>query len=416
MTPAWYVALGANDRRAFWAIFASFCLNSLDVQLYAFVLPTILGIWQLTHGVAGLLTSVALVASAIGGWAGGLLADRLGRIALLRATILWLAVATGLCGLASNFEQLLVARVLQGLGFGAEWTVAAVFIAETASPGSRGRMVGSVQSGWAIGWGLAGAISLVALAILPQDLGWRSTFFVGIVPAILISCLRLRLKESTVFQGSRVRSPLAAIFAKPIVGSTIKGSLLASGMHGGYWAVATWWPTILRTERHMSAENSSIHLASLIAGALLGYFAGAWLADFAGRKVTMAGFAMGGGALILIGTQFSLSDTELLLLTFPLGFFALGMFSVIGAVLSELFPTEIRGSGLGFCYNFGRGMAGVTPLVVGNTGAAVGLGHALGVYVAAAYGLVVVAAILLPETSGRQLDQEASGLPVQPCE
>jgi MFS family permease len=402
MTPAWYARLGASDRRAVWTTFASFCLNSLDVQIYAFVLPTVLSLWQLTHGAAGLLTSVALVASAIGGWAGGLLADRFGRITLLRATILWLAAATVLCGLAADFGQLLLARILQGLGFGAEWTIAAVFIAETASPQSRGRLVGSVQSGWAIGWGLAGAISLVALAVLPPELGWRATFFVGIAPAILVFCLRLRLRETPVFQGSRVRSPLAAIFAKPIVWSTIRGSLLASGMHGGYWAVATWWPTILRTERHMSAATSSIHLAALIAGALLGYFAGAWLADFAGRRTTLAGFAIGGCALILIGTQLPLSDTELLLVTFPLGFFALGMFSVIGALLSELFPTEMRGSGLGFCYNFGRGLAGVTPFVVGNTGAVVGLGHALGLYVTCAYGLVVVAAFLLPETRGRR--------------
>ncbi|HWJ75418.1 MAG TPA: MFS transporter [Kaistia sp.] len=414
MTPRWYAALGANDRRAFRTTFAGFCLNSLDVQLYAFVLPTILGLWQMTHGAAGLLTTVALVASAVGGWVGGFLADRLGRIRLLRATILGLASATALCGLAADFDQLFLARILQGFSFGAEWTIAAVFIAETASPDSRGRMVGAVQSGWAIGWGLAGAISLVALAVLPPDLGWRATFFVGIVPAIVIFRLRLRLKESPVFQADRLRSPISAIFAKPIVGSTIKGSLLASGMHGGYWAVATWWPTILRTERQLSATASALHLGALIAGSLLGYFVGAWLADFAGRRMMLAGFAIGGAAMILICTELSLSDTALLVLAFPLGFFALGMFSVIGAVLTELFPTEMRGSGLGFCYNFGRGLAGATPFFVGSTSTALGLGHALGFYVTSAYGLVVVAAILLPETRGRRLDPGGSAPPIQP--
>lgn len=403
MSPAWYRTLDTDARRAFWTTFSGFSLDAMDIQLYAFVLPVLLTVWGLSHVEAGLLATVALTSSALGGWIAGVLADRVGRVAMLKITILWFAIATCLCGLARDFDQMLIARALQGLGFGGELAVGAVFVAETAAPQIRGRMVGMAQSGWAVGWGLAVVVSTIVLSALPPDLGWRVTFVVGFVPALVVFFFRRRLREPAAFRSITHRAAWHRIFAGPMLTMTIRGSLLAIGMHGGYWAIATWWPAMLRAERGLSLVGSSGYLAAIIAGSFLGYVFGSWLSDRAGRRVTLMTFAIGGIVLALFHAGLTLSNVTLLLLSVPLGFIATGMFSVIGPVLTELYPTELRGSGLGFCYNLGRGVAGVTPLLIGESVPRLGVGHAIGVYVAGAYGLVLLATLLLPETRGREL-------------
>jgi MFS family permease len=123
----------------------------------------------------------------------------------------------------------------------------------------------------------------------------------------------------------------------------------------------------------------------------------------AGRRTTLAGFALAAGVTVLACTLLPVSDAALLVLSFPLGFFALGMFSAIGPVLAELFPTEIRGSGLGFCYNVGRGLAGVAPVLIGLNVQKTGLAHAIGLHATSAYVLVLLATAVIPETRGRDL-------------
>jgi len=401
--PQWYGALGKNARRAFWTSFAGFSLDAMDVQLYAFVLPVLLTAWKLSHAEAGLLASATLVSSAVGGWIVGLLADRFGRVRMLRITILWLAISTCLCGLSSNFGQLFAARLLQGLGFGGEWTASAVLLAEIVAPQIRGRVIGMVQSAWAVGWAMAAASSAVVFSLAPPDPGWRIAFIVGFVPAILVFLYRTRLEETETFRKVKERSSWHAIFSHGMVGKTIKGGLLATGMHGGYWAIATWWPVMLGAERGFSTTASSAYLGVVAIGSFFGYVSSAWLSDRFGRKATLAGFALCAIAVVLICTEYPVSNLEMLLLSFPLGFFALGMFSAIGPVLTELYPTETRGSGLGFCYNFGRGAAGSTPLLIGGSAASIGISHAIGIYVTLAYGLVVVVIAFLPETRGQVL-------------
>ncbi|MBI1686731.1 MFS transporter [Caulobacter hibisci] len=403
MTPHWYRGLSGDARRAFWSSYAGFGLDAMDVQLYAFVMPALLALWGLSHAEAGLLASVTLACSALGGWAAGALSDRLGRVRVLTATILWLGVSTCLCGLARNFDQLLVARALQGLGFGAEWAAGAVFVAEMVSPGVRGRAVGAVQSAWALGWGLAALISAAALALTPPDLGWRLTFVVGLAPMVVIYLVRVRMRDSETFLTGRKAAGWTAIFAPGQRSITLRASLLAAGMHGGYWSIATWWPSMLHAERGFSATLTSVYFGVIVAGSLLGYLAGAWLGDVVGRRATLAGFALGAAITVLASTALPVSDTALLVLSFPLGVFALGMFSAIGPVLTELFPTEIRGAGLGFCYNIGRGVAGFAPALIGLRIDKTSLAHAIGLYATIAYVLVLAATALIPETRGKDL-------------
>lgn len=396
-----YDSVGPDARRAFWLTFAGFCLDAMDIQLFAFVLPVLMPLWQLSTGEAGLLSAISLASSALGGWIAGVLADRVGRVRVLTVSVVWLAIATCACGIASDAEQLMVARALQGLGFGGEWAVGAVFLAEVSSAETRGRLVGMAQSAWAVGWGAAAILTSALTAYLPPRLGWRCAFFVGLAPALVVYTLRRRAPEPRIFV--QTGRPWHAIFARSARGATLRGSLLAVGMHGGYWAIATWWPSMLRTERGLSGATSTSYMGVLIVGAFFGYLCGAWLGDRLGRRPTLAGFAVAGAVLVAVCTLLPCSDRALLCWSFPLGFFTLGMFSLIGPVLTELFPTSLRGSGMGFCYNFGRGVAGLTPWLVGMRAEDGHIGRALTPYVACAYGVILIAVALLAETRGSEM-------------
>lgn len=402
----WYSELDANGRRAFWTSFVGFGLDSMSIQLFAFVLPNLLSLWHLSPARAGVLASVSLASSAVGGWAAGTLSDRWGRVRVLRVTIVCLLVATCLCGLASTFDQLLFARALQGLGFGADAAVTAVFVNEAASAKSRGRMAGTAQSGWAIGWGVA-AVTVLLAEQLPPAYAWRLAFFLGVPPALAILIARLRLEDHHARRAPLNPRSFLGIFAPRLARSTIGGTVLAIGMHGGYWAIAAWWPTYLRVERGMSAEGATIQSAVLIAGSFAGYLVGARISDRSGRRAALSLFAVGGSATLLCCTAILQYPAATLALSFPLGFFMIGIFSIIGAVLAELYPTELRGSGLGFCYNVGRGIAAMFPLLIGLSTSRIGIGPAIALYVLSSCILVLIAVLLLPETRGRLLDQSA---------
>ena len=194
-----------------------------------------------------------------------------------------------------------------------------------------------------------------------------------------------------------------SIFGPKILFRTVLGSLLATGAQGGYYAITSWLPTFLRSERHLNVLGSGGYLAVIIVGSFVGYLTGAYLSDLLGRRLNFILFAACSILVVLGYTQLKIDDRLMLFLGFPLGFFASGIFSGMGAFYSELFPTQIRGGARGFCYNFGRGMAAVFPWLVGVLATSLPLGRAIGIYAIFAYAIVTVAALLLPETKGRDL-------------
>ena len=403
---SWYTELGANERRTFWACFAGWALDAFDVQIYSFVVPTLIALWSITKPQAGLLATSALLVSAFGGWVAGMLADRIGRVRLLQITIGWFALFTFLSGFTQNFEQLLVVRGFQGFGFGGEWAAGSVLIGEAIRAEHRGKAVGTVQSAWAWGWGLAALLATAAFQFLPQDDAWRILFFLGLLPALAIFFVRRLVHEPAVFVASHSaagrRGPFD-IFAPDLLRTTLLGALLAIGAQGGYYSITTWLPTFLKTERHLTVLGTGGYLAVIIIGSFFGYITSAYLSDFLGRRRNFLVFAIGSAAIAVGYTQFALSDEVMLVLGFPLGFFASGIFSGMGPLYTELFPTSVRGTGQGFCYNFGRGIAAFFPTLVASLPQGVSLGQAIGIAAGAAYAIVVIAALLLPETKGREL-------------
>ena len=162
----------------------------MDVQLYSFVIPTLMAAWSISRADAGLLATVTLLVSAAGGWAAGILADRIGRVRTLQITILWFSFFTFLCAFTTSFEQLLVCRALQGLGFGGEWAAGAVLIGEMIRDKHRGKGGGTVHSGWAVGWGAAALLYTGFFSALPESVAWRALFAAGLLPALFVLYLR----------------------------------------------------------------------------------------------------------------------------------------------------------------------------------------------------------------------------------
>jgi MFS family permease len=278
-------------------------------------------------------------------------------------------------------------------------------MSETIRPRYRGRAVGCVQAGWAVGWGAAVLLQAIVYSILPATRAWRWMFALGFVPAIYVLIVRRFVHEPAVAAAARSQTmgSVLEIFSPELLKTTALAALLGTGAQGGYYAVTTWLPIFLQNERHLGIVGSTSYLAFLIAGAFCGYLTGAWLADRVGRRKLFLIFAAGALVMTLIYTRAPLSNNALWVLGFPLGFLGSGYFSGMGSFLAELFPTRVRGSAMGFAYNFGRGIGATFPALIGYISMTMTLSSAIAIFATIAYSLLGLAAFLLPETRGRPL-------------
>jgi len=407
---SWLTQLSGPERATLFATFGGWALDGMDVMVYSFVISSLMAAWHMRRDQAGFLATAVLIISAVGGWLAGTLADRFGRARVLQITIVWFAFFTFLSGFTHSFWQLLITRGLQGLGFGGEWAVGSVLMGETIRAQHRGKAVGTVQGGWAIGWGLAAVCYGVFYTVFPESTAWRAMFWIGILPALLVFYIRRKVPEPQVFKETRKKVAASGegasflhIFRLDVLKVTLLTSLLAVGAQGGYYAITTWLPTFLKTQRKLSVLNTTGYLIVVIVGSFIGYMVSAYLADHLGRKQTLILFAVGSFVTVVAYTYLPISNSVMRILGFPLGFFASGVFSPIGAFFTELFPSRLRGSGQGFSYNFGRGIGALFPALVGFLAASVSLGKAIAIFAAGAYLVMILGTVLLPETRGKEL-------------
>ncbi|QBD78312.1 MFS transporter [Ktedonosporobacter rubrisoli] len=407
----WYRSLSGRSMHAFWASSLGWALDAFDYLVFSFTLTAIAISFHLSAGQSGLISTVTLLVSAIGGVLAGTLADRIGRVRTLILTVTVYAVFTFLSGLAPNYLWLLIFRSIQGLGFGGEWAAGAILVAEIANPVQRGRVLGMVQSSWAVGWGVALIAYTIVFSFFPPEIGWRILFCLGILPALLVLYIRRKVREPEIFIETRRAtregsSSLIQIFRPDLIRTTILASLLAFGAQGGYYAIFTWLPTFLKSVRHLTVLNSVPYIAVVIIGSFAGYVCSGYINDWLGRKITFGLYAVCSAILI---AAYALLPAEanslwlLLVLGAPLGFFASGIFSGFGSYLAEIYPNRARGAGQGFTYNFGRAGGAVFPSIIGFLSATIGLAGAVG-FGALAYALCIVALFFLPETKGQPLE------------
>jgi MFS family permease len=407
---AWMRDLNAKERRTMGACFGGWALDAFDVQMYSFVIPTVLALWGLSRGEAGLIGTVTLLISSLGGWFSGTLSDRFGRVRVLQLSILWYSVFTFLCAFAQDFQQLFILRALHGLGFGGEWAAGAVLMGEVIRDKYRGRGVGLVQTGWAVGWGASALVYTALYAVLPESIAWRVLFAVGLLPAAFVVWIRRNIEEPEIFHANRRDRPaiglshLFSAFRAPYLWTTVKVSLMVAGAQGGGYALGIWMPTYLRTVRGLSASSTGGFLLIQILGALAGFLLGSWLSDAIGRRMTFMLSAIGSLLMVLIYMFVPMNNTWLFFVGIPLNVMMLMKFPPMGPFMTELYPTAVRGNAQGFCYNAGRAIGAVFPTLVGVLSETMPLGPAIAVFSVMAFGLMIVMLLMLPETKGRRLD------------
>ncbi|WP_051331053.1 MFS transporter [Aneurinibacillus terranovensis] len=410
-TRPWYKEVSKNQWRSLIAAGSGWALDSMDVMLYSMILVNIMRELHMDKTMGGFLATLTLLSSAVGGIFFGMIADRFGRTKSLMLSILVYSIFTFLCGFSQTITQLAVFRLLLGIGMGGEWVAGAALITESWDAKHRGKAMGFVQSSWAIGYALAAIVA----GIISPHWGWRGVFFFGIIPALIAIWIRKGTKEPEIWEKARQapkvihsKPKLVKLFSAKVFRWTLLGAVLSVCAQFGYWGLFTWIPSYLGTPvdkggAGLDVLKSTTWIVIMQTGAWFGYVLFGFLADKIGRKKTFILFFVAAALLVPIYGM-TQNATRLLILGPFVAFFGSGYFSGFGAVLAELFPTEIRATGQGFCYNFGRGIAATAPTVVGFMASSVGLGAAFG-FLSIAFALAAILVIIfLPETVGKQLN------------
>jgi len=356
--------------------------DSMDALIYAQVmtpaLRELLGARGSTANIGwygGIIFSIFVVGWALGGVAFGILADYLGRARTLVITILIYAVFTGLAGLSHTWWELGLYRFLTALGVGGEWAAGATLVAEVWPESLRVKGAGLLQSAWGVGFFLAAGINLLLAAH-----SWRVMFYVGLVPALVAVPIRLKVHEPDRWAHlrressaqDRHRLTLFELFRPEMRRDTLVGSALAFLAVFGLWGATNWTPSIIRellSPLHLDPASAtrrvSYAVMCLNVGAIVGYLVYPLLAELWNRRGAFL-LMMLGSAVTLPATFLVPSSYSVTLWLLPiLGFFTNGIFSGFPVYLPELYPTRVRATGAGFCFNAGRILAAAGPFLTG---------------------------------------------------
>ena len=393
------------ERRTLVAGGLGWLLDAMDVMLFSLIVGYLLREFSMDTRTAGFLNSLTLIASALGGFLFGFLADRVGRVRALMLSILVYSLSSAACAFTHTIPQLAFFRFILGLGMGGEWTTAAALIAETWRAEHRGKALGLMQSAYAIGE----AIAAMVVAIVLPHYGWRAVFLVGVLPALAVFWIQAKVPEPELWK-QRARQGSRPKLTSLLRGETLRNGIIATTMNAfamfGYWGLFIWIPGYLSLPveqggRGLSLTKTTTFFLVLCGGKWLGYALFGFFADAYGRRRPYFAYLVIAAMLVPI---YGLVHTAFWLLVLgPLvGFFGIGFFSGFAAIASEIFPGEIRATAMGLSYNVGRGLSAVAPFAVGSLAIHYGIGPAF-MMQAAAYLVAALLSLLLPETRGQQL-------------
>ncbi len=397
----------AAERRALLASTLSWMLDGMDVTLYAMVIAELVRELRLSTSEAGLLASLTLIASAAGGILFGILADRKGRRFALMTSILFYSVFTAACGLSRGILELAVFRFFLGLGMGGEWATGAALVAETWRPEHRGKALGLMQSGFAVGFALA---ALITAVVLPRW-GWRAVFFAGILPALLTLWIRRGVEESPLWLARRAEAITAPSPRPRLSDSGFRKTfgvtlLMNAAALFAWWGLFTWIPPYLALPveqggRGLPVVESSLWIVVMQVGMWLGYVTFGFISDAWGGKKTYVAYLL--LAAVLVPLYARAGAPILLLILGPLlAFFGTGHFTGFGIITAELFPTSYRASAMGLTYNCGRAFGAAAPWIMGALAERQGLSSAFWIS-GIAFLVAGLLALALPESRSRVL-------------
>ena len=394
---SWLTSASREQQRALLAASLGWMLDSMDVMLYALVLGQVQREMHLSAAMSGAMMTATLLSAAAGGLAFGWFADRFGRTRALSGSILIYSISTGLCGLTHSAFQLILCRILLGLGMGGEWASGAALVAETWPARHRGKALALVQSAWAIGYALGAAVVAV---VLPRY-GWRAVFFAGMLPALVTLWVQHGVREPETW--CRERTPRVR-FGPLVRGALGRNVLICATMNAAtlfaWWGLFTWVPNFFsrstaRGGHGLSIVQTSLWTIVMQVGTFLGYVSFGYLADRFSRKFTYIGYLVAAAVLVPL-FAFVRNPMALLVIGPLVGFFGTGYFSGFSVIASELFPTAVRGTAMGFVYNIGRAVSAAAPWLIGRFSQTAGISWALCMTSAAFLLAALIATALRP--------------------
>lgn len=402
---------------------AGWLFDFYDLMLLSFLLVPIKRDLALSNWELSFLLGTTLAATALGGIMFGGLADRFGRKRVLSWTMLTYSAGTFLCGFSGAFWPFLLFRVVTGLGVGGEWATGQTLIGETFPARVRARFAAIMQTGAPLGILLASLVGSFAepafVSAFGESWGWRSCFFVSVLPALLVVVIRRHMPESDVWESQRERETTSAtrLLTELKLDRVLRrlfflGLVLALADMSAYWFTYTWMPKYLYDQLGFSLARSGVWMIVTQLAGLTGYLSYGVVADWKGRRWAYSVFSLI-WALGLLGITWfwgAIGALPWLPLVFMiLVGFGTGNFSGYGPIFSELFPTRIRSSAMGTAFNLSRGAQFFTPLVITwittmplARGHGLGAGISFGAFFAVFTGLWVW---MLPETRGTEIKE-----------
>lgn len=342
----------------------SWLFDAMDVGMLSFIIAALAAAWSLGADQVGLITAVNSIGMAVGAAASGALADRFGRKAILLFTLVIFSLATGLSAFATGMITLCVLRFAAGFGLGGELPVASTLVSESVSVKERGRVIVLLESFWAIGWILAAVISYFVIPVY----GWRAAFIIGALPVFYAIYLRRTIEDSPRFvkQGaSRLtfRRRFAEVWSAEHRRSTIVLWVLWFTVVFSYYGMFLWLPSIMVMKGFDLVKSFQYVLIMTIAQ-LPGYFTAAYFIEKLGRKFVLVAYLVF-TAVSAIWFGLAHSEAMLLLAGACLSFFNLGAWGGMYAYTPELYPTRVRGTGVGLAASVGRVGGIIGPFLVG---------------------------------------------------
>jgi SHS family lactate transporter-like MFS transporter len=397
---------------AWVAGFLGWTLDAFDFTLFLLIMVPISKAFHVSITNVAWAITMTLWMRIVGGVANGWLADRIGRKGPLMLSIVWYSACNFIAGFSPSFLFLFVFRALLGIGMGAEWPVGASLAMESWPVRSRGFMAGVMQGGWGLGFLLSSAV----YGLFYDLIGWRGMLWAGVLPALVLVYIFRYVKEPAVWLENRrqqralkreVRAPLFAIFKPGLLGNTLNACWwTASGAVIAY--SLNLFATHLQVDLHMSP---ALVATPIMLGNLAFFFACSgwgWVADRIGRRWTLILIAAVG---IPLTPLYLLTDNYFLIVVGMLlqGFFAGGgINSQNASYMTERFPTEVRATASGFCYQAGIGIGGLVAPLIAYFATARHMGFAVPMLIAGVLGCVsfIAAVYLGPETKGKILAAE----------
>jgi MFS family permease len=395
--------------------------DSMDLNLFTLILfPSVA---QLTKSsdpaavaqIGGYIVAIKLFCWGIGGIVFGILADRYGRARIMIVTIILYAAFTGLSGLARTWQELALLQAIAGLGIGGEWAAGAALVAETWPMRHRAKAMQAMQFGFVLGFFLAALDNL-----LLGPVSWRWVLAAGALPVLIVFIIRryvqepdrwLRARNEKHIRQISAFSRVSAIFSPSLRTRTIVGLSISAAMMIGSWGGLTlmpsWIQQMIREEGNTAItgiQAVSYAFMLMMAGAALAYILLIFLIETLGRRKCYFLFALGSLATTLFLFTFVKSFSDLVYYVPLYGFFVIGGFGTFAAYLPEIFPTRVRTTGQGFCWNAARCLTAIGPLIGSALVTNMGSFQAAASSTSAFFIIGMIAIWWGPETRGLELE------------